>query len=1112
MEYHRLGLGRIEPFVRMNGGDHSRSNRPTGPEARDEGDDEEADPRPLVLVVDAEGETSLSGAIDAAFDREDVEVRTVEDPTHLDTPLGAGRAVCLVTGATGTRGEAELETLQRCKAVAPDRPVVLVAANGSEVMASRALEAGADGYYPRDLLEKRPERVATAIERLLEDAVDRPLGQDVRRFLERSSFLAVSLDPAGRVAWANQRLREALGEEGQGLNGYRFVERFVPDEAREEYRRFLDDLSGKHDGPTPPARFPCRRSRGDDLIVEWYGSHLPTNGIVLVGRDVTEHVAWERELERSEQRYRTLIENFPNGVVTLFDDDHRYTIVGGTGFERLSLSSEDLLGKRLEEVFPRENAEVLKPLYESALAGERGEVELTLEERRFRIFVVPVRDAEGEVFAGMTMSQDVTERTERERALQSSVAKYEALIEAAPDPIFVADAETGRVVETNRAAERLRGEDRSSIIGRHQSELHPAGERDRYRRLFERAVEHDGGTFGRFPEGTQVHATTADGEERIPVEINCRVVDLPDGTVIHGIFRDISERVYFEEALAALHETSHQVLYADSPEEVASTVVESAIDALEVEAVGVYGYDETSGELTPIATAIADGLTLGSPTFGPGEGLAWRAFAEGTSMRFDDVRSTSGIYNPETPIRSERIVPLNGHGILLAGHTESGIFDDRTIELLDVLAATTEAALDRAERERTLRHREAELRMQNRNLTRVEAVNAQIRRLCQCLVRADTRAEIAESICEELVETDHVALAFIVEPEAGDGRFDTKALAGLEAGRTEPPAELVRARGDNPIVSASARGEVTVVENVTANLDGDPWRMAAAALGYRSAICIPIGYREARFGVLALFAEQRTAFAGTERRILDEFGDIIGYAIQSIDRKHALMTERKVELEFEITDPSCVLLELAREATCDLTLEDTIPRPDDRVNALVTVDPDSVEDLIEGAGRFDQVQEARSVGEVDDRPVVQLTITGPFLAGRMADHGLELRRVTADESVARVVVATPPTANVRSVVDLMANLYPSSAFIARRQRGGEAVIGATIRERYYSRLTERQREAAELAYFGGYFDSPRGASGAEVADVMGISSSAFHRHLRAAERKIFELLFEGTGD
>jgi len=59
-------------------------------------------------------------------------------------------------------------------------------------------------------------------------------------------------------------------------------------------------------------------------------------------------------------------------------------------------------------------------------------------------------------------------------------------------------------------------------------------------------------------------------------------------------------------------------------------------------------------------------------------------------------------------------------------------------------------------------------------------------------------------------------------------------------------------------------------------------------------------------------------------------------------------------------------------------------------------------------------------------------------------------------------------------------------------------------------LTPRQLLVAETAYHGGYFDSPRKQSGEELASTLDISAPAFHNHLRAVERKLFERAFGGS--
>ncbi|WP_167879934.1 helix-turn-helix domain-containing protein [Halorhabdus rudnickae] len=59
-------------------------------------------------------------------------------------------------------------------------------------------------------------------------------------------------------------------------------------------------------------------------------------------------------------------------------------------------------------------------------------------------------------------------------------------------------------------------------------------------------------------------------------------------------------------------------------------------------------------------------------------------------------------------------------------------------------------------------------------------------------------------------------------------------------------------------------------------------------------------------------------------------------------------------------------------------------------------------------------------------------------------------------------------------------------------------------------LTARQREVLETAYEMGYFEYPRNASAAVVADELGVATPTFTEHLAAAQRKLLEGLLENS--
>ena len=57
-------------------------------------------------------------------------------------------------------------------------------------------------------------------------------------------------------------------------------------------------------------------------------------------------------------------------------------------------------------------------------------------------------------------------------------------------------------------------------------------------------------------------------------------------------------------------------------------------------------------------------------------------------------------------------------------------------------------------------------------------------------------------------------------------------------------------------------------------------------------------------------------------------------------------------------------------------------------------------------------------------------------------------------------------------------------------------------------LTEKQRQAVELAYFSGYFERPRENNTTVIAAKLGVNRATFTHHLRAAESKVLSKVFD----
>jgi len=154
----------------------------------------------------------------------------------------------------------------------------------------------------------------------------------------------------------------------------------------------------------------------DGEIAEWIG----------MASDITERKRRERALEKSERRYRTLAENFPNGAVGVYDHDIRYTLTEGNLLGEALPSADRLEGNRMPEIFPEETVEELEPLFWAAVEdGETGKTTTEFGGRNWQVWAAPLRDADGDIFAGLSFLQDITEQIERERELEELVEQLE---------------------------------------------------------------------------------------------------------------------------------------------------------------------------------------------------------------------------------------------------------------------------------------------------------------------------------------------------------------------------------------------------------------------------------------------------------------------------------------------------------------------------------------------------------------------------------------------------------------------------------------------------------------------------------------------------------------
>lgn len=268
------------------------------------------------------------------------------------------------------------------------------------------------------------------------------------------------------------------------------------------------------------------------------------------------------KLRATTARLQTLLQALPD-IVLFKDPQGRYQLINRAAEEALGTTLEKIKGKTVDDLLPADTARQCRLSEREAIRNHRS---IRVEESRnlpdgrtlyYDTIKVPIYDDCGEPQGVIAVSRDVTEKKRIEHSLQQSEAGYRALFEGLPDAIFLADPETGLILDANRAASRLMKRPVAELIGLHQSDLHPQhGERQ----MTEPFVKHTMATTTESTVDPIESAVLRPDGSTVPVEIMAGFVELNGKQVLQGVFRDITERRKAEERLLE-SEARHRTLF-----------------------------------------------------------------------------------------------------------------------------------------------------------------------------------------------------------------------------------------------------------------------------------------------------------------------------------------------------------------------------------------------------------------------------------------------------------------------------------------------------------------------------------------------------------------------
>ena len=614
-----------------------------------------------------------------------------------------------------------LEFLRSVREDHPDLPFVLFTGEGSEEIASAAISAGVTDYLRKGTgagqYEVLANRVSNNAERYRTERALERSGERYRQLVETSPAPIVICGADGRVAYANEAAAEFVGADNvEAVVGRQALAFVHPDDAEAVSAR-LETVFDDRERLSPIDR------RFVDLDGETRHATVATAPLTFEGEPAAQVVFSDvtdlKGVERALRREREFVER---ALDTL--DDVFYVVDESGSFVRWNDRLSEVSGYTDAEIGSRTALDFFEGPSSKRIAGAISEIletgnsiaeaEITTkagETIPYEFRGVRLTDDDGDVFGICGIARDIGERRARERELE----RHETIVETTPVGVFVLDAE-GVIVSGNEAAWSITGHG-DELIGEpfltlvEEGRVAPEAIEDYFDVVRDLLSSDNDRTRGSY----EATITPPDGDERTYlVSVSLLPFDEEfQGTV--AVAEDVTERKRREKRLNALHEATRELMTAATADEAAAITSEAARDVLDLSINAVYF--STEGGLVPaVSTQAATDLFGEVPEIARGEGLLWETFERGETQVHADVRTVGPLKNPETPVRSELMVPLGEHGAFVAASTAVDDLDESDVSLAKVLAANAEAAFDRAERERLLRERTADLERQNERL------------------------------------------------------------------------------------------------------------------------------------------------------------------------------------------------------------------------------------------------------------------------------------------------------------------------------------------------------------------------------------------------------------
>ena len=362
--------------------------------------------------------------------------------------------------------------------------------------------------------------------------------------LSEASFEAIFLSEKGICLDQNQAAERMFGYTRAEALGRHGTEWMVPED-REQVKNNM--LSGFEE----PYQVTALRKNGTTFPCEIQGKRITYRGRpirITALRDITDRRQAEKELLKSEERYRRIFENLQDVYYEAGIDGTILEV--SPSIEKFSLyKRKELIGKSLYNIYtdPKDRDKFVTLILEK---GRVNDYEINLKDkdgsaRPFSITTLLIRDHQGIPVRLIGSMRDISERKRAEEALLESEERYRQLFNNESDAVMIFDANSKQFEDANPATLSLFEYTKDEFLNLTVKDI--SAEKDKTKAAVERIISGDSeGKYIPLRYFIKKNGATFPGEIYAGTYIS-------DGRKkIIGAVRDITNRMRAEETIREL--------------------------------------------------------------------------------------------------------------------------------------------------------------------------------------------------------------------------------------------------------------------------------------------------------------------------------------------------------------------------------------------------------------------------------------------------------------------------------------------------------------------------------------------------------------------------------